>query len=108
MKHMRKERLFGNKVQREGEESPDEGGERLEKFRVVAMEQLGTNGIACKVKYRHRKSQTSLLSPCFGDSLSTKLHLKICGSLGRKLPGFHGLHLLVLMVKSVCRKKYVS
>lgn len=85
----------------EGEECPDEGGERLEKFRVVTVEQLSTNGIACKVKYRHHTSQTSLLSPCFGDSLSTNLRLKICDNLGRKISGFHGLRLLFSMVSSI-------
>lgn len=108
MKRMKKERLFGDEAKREGEECPDEGGERLQKFRVVAMERFGTNGIACQVKYRHHTSQINLLSPCFGDSLSTKLHLKICGHFGCKVSGFHGLHFLFSLVKFVCRKKYVS
>lgn len=105
---MKKERLFGKEPKWEGEEHPDDGGGRLEKLRGVAIEQLDTNGISCKVKYRHYTSQTSLLSPCFGDSLSTKLHLTICGNLGHKVSGFHGLHPLVSAVKSVYRKKYIN
>lgn len=58
---MKKERLFGNEAKWEGGEHPDEGAERLEKFRVVVMEQVGTNGIACKASHKSDKSSFTLL-----------------------------------------------
>lgn len=108
LKYMKKtQRLFRNKSKGAGGECPDEGRDRLGKFRVAVMEQLDKNRIV-RVKYRHHRRQTSFLSLCIIGSLSTKPHLKICGNLQYKPSAFHALHLLFSVVKSACRKKYIS
>lgn len=100
-----RERLFGNDATWEGDECPDEGSERLEKFRAVPMEQFGTNvrrtntGITWVRKtYLHPVLEKAFPSNCIS---------KYVVIWDRKSV-FHGLHLLFLLVKSVCRKKYIG
>lgn len=58
---MKKEKLFGKEAKWEGNECPDEGEDSLENFGIV-----GTNEIACKVKYRHHKSDKSSFALLWG------------------------------------------
>lgn len=60
MNYTKKDRLLANEAKWKGEECPDEGGgERLEKFGVLAKELFST--LLARSKYRLHTSPTSVL-----------------------------------------------